>query len=44
MPFTDSEGCVVLIEVCSKCDQHAWCTRHDEATYLKLAKDLKNSI
>ena len=34
----------IKIEVCSKCDQHAWCTRHDEAAYLKLATELKSSL
>ena len=39
-----SSGSDIKIEVCSKCNQHPWCTRHDEATYLKLASELKSSL
>jgi selT/selW/selH-like putative selenoprotein len=34
----------LLVEVCSNCKQHAWCTRHNEATYLSLAEELRKSV
>lgn len=37
-------SCVVHIDICSNCKQHAWCTRHNEATYATLAEELKKSI
>lgn len=34
----------VTIEICSNCKEHAWCTRHNEATYLTLAEELVKAI
>ena len=34
----------IVIDICSNCKQHAWCTRHNEATYSALAEELRNSI
>lgn len=34
----------VIIEICSNCKQHAWCTRHNESTYLSLAEELQKAI
>jgi selT/selW/selH-like putative selenoprotein len=34
----------INIEICSNCKEHAWCTRHNEATYLSLAEELQKSI
>ena len=42
--MSEEEDRIVTIAVCSKCDSHAWCTRHDEAAYLKLANELKTAI
>ena len=40
----EQEGNVIKIEVCSNCNSHSWCTRHDEAAYLKLANELKDAL
>lgn len=34
----------ITIEICSNCKEHAWCTRHNEATYLSLAEELAKAI
>lgn len=34
----------IVIEICSNCKQHAWCTRHNESTYASLAQELKKCI
>jgi predicted Rdx family selenoprotein len=34
----------ITIDICSNCQQHAWCTRHNEATYLTLAEELRKCI
>jgi hypothetical protein len=34
----------VTISICSNCSSHAYCTRHDEATYITLANDLKSKL
>lgn len=34
----------VKISICSNCASHAYCTRHDEATYFTLANDLKSKL
>lgn len=34
----------ITIEICSNCKEHAWCTRHNEATYSSLADELLKSI
>ena len=33
-----------LIETCQNCDEHQFCTRHDEGVYKWMANDLKAKI
>jgi len=37
-------GYTITIDICSNCQSHKWCTRHEEGTYLKLAAELRDSI
>ena len=34
----------VSIEICSNCKEHAWCTRHNEATYSAIAEELAKEL
>lgn len=34
----------VIIEICSNCKQHQWCTRHNEATYFALAQEISTFL
>lgn len=38
-----SEG-VVVIEVCEKCHEHAWCTQHDESKYNAIYTAVKAQL
>ena len=33
-----------VVVACSKCDQHAWCTRHNEAKYAASKKAVIDAI